>query len=92
MAFLAWTRPKGEPRSGSRCGASAAAAIGTSIDAMSVGVPLAFLEVNILASALAIGAATMVTSSAGLVPCRFIGARLGRIAETRGARSAPSDR
>jgi manganese efflux pump family protein len=58
-----------------------ATAIGTSLDAMAVGVSLAFLEVNIVVIALAIGLATFVMSSGGMLVGRLVGARLGRAAE-----------
>lgn len=61
-----------------------ATAIGTSIDAMAVGVSLAFLEADILVIALAIGFATMVMSSTGLLAGRLLGRRFGRIAELLG--------
>ncbi|WP_226575086.1 manganese efflux pump MntP [Acuticoccus sediminis] len=58
-----------------------ATAIGTSLDAMAVGVSLAFLEVNIVTIAAAIGLATFLMSSGGILLGRLIGARLGRTAE-----------
>ncbi|WP_283194402.1 manganese efflux pump [Rhizobium sp. AN80A] len=58
-----------------------ATAIGTSLDAMAVGVSLAFMQVNILVVAIAIGAATFLLSSSGMLVGRLIGARFGRIAE-----------
>ncbi len=58
-----------------------ATAIGTSLDAMAVGVSLAFLQVNILVIATAIGAATFLMSSGGMLVGRLIGERFGRIAE-----------
>lgn len=58
-----------------------ATAIGTSIDAMAVGVSLAFLEVNILVIALAIGVATMTLGTLGTVVGGFVGQRFGKIAE-----------
>ncbi|WP_312526965.1 manganese efflux pump MntP family protein [Paracoccus sp. (in: a-proteobacteria)] len=61
-----------------------ATAIGTSIDAMVVGVSLAFLDVNILLIALAIGLATMTMSTTGVLAGRFLGNRLGRIVEVFG--------
>lgn len=61
-----------------------ATALGTSIDAMVVGVSLAFLDVNILVVAAAIGCATLVTSTSGVLLGRFIGQRYGRIAEGTG--------
>lgn len=83
MALQAWTRVEDEPRAPS-LGATVVTAIGTSIDAMAVGVSLAFLQVNILVIALAIGATTMMMSSTGLIVGRYIGARFGRIAEALG--------
>lgn len=83
MALQAWTREEEEPRSGSLW-ATVVTAIGTSIDAMAVGVSLAFLQVNIVVIALAIGMTTMIMSSTGLIIGRYIGARFGRIAETIG--------
>ncbi|MDI5424924.1 manganese efflux pump, partial [Salmonella enterica subsp. enterica serovar Kentucky] len=42
-------------------------AIATSLDAMAVGVGLAFLQVNIIATALAIGCATLIMSTLGMM-------------------------
>lgn len=61
-----------------------ATAVGTSIDAMAVGVSLAFLDVNIVVIALAIGAATTLMSTGGVLAGRFLGARFGRYAEILG--------
>lgn len=61
-----------------------ATAIGTSIDAMAVGVSLAFLEVNIVIVAAAIGLATFLMSTGGMLMGRFVGARFGRWAEISG--------
>lgn len=58
-----------------------ATAVGTSLDAMAVGVSLAFLQVNIIVIAAAIGAATFLMSSGGMLVGRLIGERFGRIAE-----------
>jgi len=59
-------------------------AIATSLDAMAVGVGLAFLQVNIIETALAIGCATMIMSTAGMMLGRFIGPLLGKRAEILG--------
>ncbi|MEP3687489.1 MAG: manganese efflux pump MntP family protein [Sulfitobacter dubius] len=83
MALQAWSRADDEPRSTS-LGATVITAIGTSIDAMAVGVSLAFLQVNIFVIAIAIGVTTMLVSSAGLILGRYVGSRFGRIAETLG--------
>jgi putative Mn2+ efflux pump MntP len=61
-----------------------ATAIGTSIDAMAVGVSLAFLEVNIVIVAAAIGLATFLMSTGGMLMGRLVGARFGRWAEISG--------
>ena len=83
MALQAWSRADDEPRSNS-LGATVITAIGTSIDAMAVGVSLAFLQVNILIIAFAIGFTSMLMSSVGLIIGRYVGGRFGRIAETCG--------
>ncbi|WP_342324966.1 manganese efflux pump MntP [Kosakonia sp. BYX6] len=59
-------------------------AIATSLDAMAVGVGLAFLQVNIVATALAIGCATLIMSTLGMMVGRFIGPMLGKRAEILG--------
>lgn len=53
-------------------------------DAMAVGVGLAFLQVNIIATALAIGCATLMMSTLGIMVGRFIGPLLGKRAEILG--------
>ncbi|MTD39477.1 manganese efflux pump MntP [Erwinia sp. CPCC 100877] len=59
-------------------------AIATSLDAMAVGVGLAFLKVNIIHTALAIGCTTMMMSTLGMMMGRFIGPLLGKRAEILG--------
>ncbi|NDL63776.1 manganese efflux pump MntP [Acerihabitans arboris] len=59
-------------------------AIATSLDAMAVGVGLAFLQVNILTTALAIGTATLVMASSGVLLGRFLGPVMGKWAEILG--------
>ena len=59
-------------------------AFATSLDAMAVGVGLAFLQVNIIATALAIGCATFTMSTLGIMVGRFIGPLLGKRAEILG--------
>jgi manganese efflux pump family protein len=59
-------------------------AIGTSIDAMIVGVSLAFLEVNVIVVAAAIGCATFVMSTIGILVGHKVGVGLGRRAEAVG--------
>ncbi len=48
-------------------------AFATSLDAMAVGVGLAFLQVSIVTTALAIGCATFIMSTLGMMVGRFIG-------------------
>lgn len=59
-------------------------AIGTSIDAMAVGVSLAFIEVNILVAAAAIGSATTVMVFIGTMAGHYLGAKVGKMAEALG--------
>lgn len=84
MIYQAWTRDDGDGAVSSSHWPTILTAVGTSLDAMVVGVSLAFLDVNILIIAIAIGFATMVMSSSGMLAGRFLGKRFGRIAETAG--------
>ncbi|MEA9389506.1 manganese efflux pump MntP [Acerihabitans sp. TG2] len=59
-------------------------AIATSLDAMAIGVGLAFLEVNIVHTAMIIGMATMLMATLGMLLGRFIGPLLGKKAEIIG--------
>ena len=59
-------------------------AFATSLDAMAVGVGLAFLQVSIVTTALAIGCATFLMSTLGIMVGRFIGPLLGERAEILG--------
>jgi putative Mn2+ efflux pump MntP len=58
--------------------------IGTSLDAMAVGVTLALVGVDIVVPAVAIGAATCVMATLGVLAGRALGARFGKIAEAAG--------
>ncbi len=51
---------------------------------MAVGVGLAFLQVSIVTTALAIGCATFIMSTLGMMVGRFIGPLLGKRAEILG--------
>ncbi len=62
----------------------AATGFATSIDAMAVGVGLAFIDNNILVTAIAIGCATLLMVSIGVMVGRFIGAIAGKRAEIFG--------
>ncbi len=56
-------------------------AIGTSLDALAVGVSFAFLNVNILVAAGAIGISTFVMTTMGVMIGRIVGTKLGSQAE-----------
>ncbi len=62
----------------------AATAVGTSIDALAVGVTLALVGANIVVNALAIGAATFTMTTIGVMTGRFLGDKFGRYAEGAG--------
>ena len=85
MIWDSMRRPKGEekPRRHS-FGVLVVTAIGTSIDAMAVGVTLALLDADIIANALAIGIATFAMTTMGILFGRFLGDKFGRFAEAAG--------
>lgn len=62
----------------------AATGFATSIDAMAVGVGLAFLDVNICVVALVIGLTTLVMVTLGVMVGRFLGSIAGKRAEIFG--------
>lgn len=64
--------------------ALAVTAVGTSIDALAVGVTLALVDAPILVTALAIGAATFTMTTIGLMAGHRLGARFGKHAELFG--------
>ena len=64
--------------------AIALAGLATSIDAMAVGVGLAFLEVNILVVSLVIGLCTFTLVTLGVMAGRALGVLIGRRAEIVG--------
>lgn len=59
-------------------------ALGTSIDAMTIGVSLAFLTVNIWLASLLIGLATTIMATTGILLGRILGEKIGRTAEIFG--------
>ena len=59
-------------------------AVATSIDSMVVGVGLAFLDVGIVVTALAIGCATTIMAALGLKLGRILGTKIGKRAEMLG--------
>ena len=62
----------------------AATGFATSIDAMAIGVTLAFVDNNILVTAAAIGMATLVMVTLGVMVGRMLGAIAGKRAEVLG--------
>lgn len=84
MILQATRRPPQAHSTAGTLWATVLTALGTSLDAMAIGVSLAFLEVNIIVIALAIGLATMVMSSTGVLAGRYLGQRFGRMAEIAG--------
>jgi manganese efflux pump family protein len=62
----------------------AVTALGTSIDAMAVGVTLAFLQAEIVVVAVAIGFTTFLMTTTGVMIGRMVGEKLGRRAELIG--------
>jgi putative Mn2+ efflux pump MntP len=62
----------------------AVTAVGTSIDALAVGVTLALIGANIVINALAIGAATFTMTTVGVMAGRALGSRFGKYAEGAG--------
>lgn len=59
-------------------------AFGTSIDALAVGVTLAFLDANIWINAAAIGAATFLMATLGIKAGHYLGTKVGKYAERLG--------
>lgn len=67
-----------------RLGTLILTAIGTSIDAMAIGASLAVLDANIWVSAVAIGLATFLMATIGIMTGHYIGNKGGKIAEAVG--------
>ena len=84
MLLEAFRRDEAEEPAGRSFWMLLATAVGTSLDAMAVGVSLAFLEVNIWVIAAAIGFATFCLATGGMLAGRLLGRRFGRYAEMLG--------
>jgi len=84
MAWGAWRGREVDCASGIALGALLAAGLATSIDAFAVGIPLALMGAQILASALVIGLVTFLMSAGGVLVGGAVGPRLGRWAEAIG--------
>lgn len=83
---MAWapTRKKPPPVGRHSFWLLAATGFATSIDAMAVGVSLAFIDNNIVVTALAIGLATMLMVTLGVMIGRLVGNVAGKRAEVLG--------
>jgi putative Mn2+ efflux pump MntP len=75
------SRAEDEPNKAGGIVGLVATAVGTSLDAMAVGVSLALLDVDIVEAALVIGATTTVMTTFGMFCGKLIGERIGRGAE-----------
>lgn len=85
MAWGGLTRPTGAARPrGHSLHILLLTAIGTSMDAMAIGMTLALVDASILAMALATGLATCLMAATGLMIGRMAGERFGRAAEVLG--------
>src|SRR5262249_22946152 len=84
MIYESLQPPGGARPSRHSLGVLSATAIGNSIDALAVGVVLAFLDADIAVAALAIGLATFFMTSSGMMIARWVGPRLGSWAEMVG--------
>src|SRR5258708_40378768 len=85
MRWESARRPKGEQKPTQHSlTVLISTAIGTSIDAMAIGVTLALINANIVVAALAIGGTTFALATLGIMIGRLMGAKLGRIAEAAG--------
>jgi putative Mn2+ efflux pump MntP len=84
MLLEAVRRKEDEVPSGRSLSMLIVTAVGTSVDAMAVGVSLAFLQVNIWIIAAAIGFATFCMATGGMLAGRLLGRRFGRVAEAMG--------
>jgi putative Mn2+ efflux pump MntP len=85
MIWEALRRPEGAPKM-TRNGfwPLLVTAVGTSMDALVIGVTLAFLNADIVVVALAIGCASFVMTTIGVMIGQVVGAKLGRFAEALG--------
>lgn len=84
MVYEGLQKAQAEPRQSHRLHILILTAIGTSIDAMAVGVTLAFLDANIWVISLMIGMATFFMATVGVMTGHYIGAKAGKVAEILG--------
>jgi putative Mn2+ efflux pump MntP len=84
MVLEATRRDEAAPAAGRSLLVLVVTAVGTSVDAMAVGVSLAFLDAEIWVIAAAIGFATFCMATGGMLAGRLLGRRFGRLAEALG--------
>jgi putative Mn2+ efflux pump MntP len=84
MVLEATRRDEAAPAAGRSLMVLVVTAVGTSVDAMAVGVSLAFLDAEIWVIAAAIGFATFCMATGGMLAARLLGHRFGRLAEALG--------
>lgn len=85
MIWEALRRPEGTPKmTRNSFWPLLVTAVGTSMDALVIGVTLAFLNADIVVVALAIGCASFVMTTIGVMIGQIVGAKLGRFAEALG--------
>lgn len=73
-----------KPKESHRLSVLILTAIGTSIDALAVGVTLAFINANIWITSAMIGTATFMMATIGIMTGHYIGQKAGKIAEVLG--------
>lgn len=84
MIFEGLQKEEKEPRESHKAHILILTAIGTSIDAMAVGVTLALMDTNILVISAMIGFATFTMATIGIMAGHYIGTKAGKIAEILG--------
>lgn len=85
MMWEAMQRPEGTPKmTRNSFWPLLVTALGTSMDALVIGVTLALLNADIVVIALAIGCASFVMTTIGVMIGQIVGAKLGRFAEALG--------
>lgn len=84
MLYEGLSRAEEERREAHSLGVLILTAIGTSIDAMAVGVTLALIDIDIWMMAAMIGAATFVMATIGIMTGHYLGTRVGKMAEIFG--------
>ena len=81
MIYESFKNESQEPKESHKLIVLILTAIGTSIDAMAVGVTLALLDINIIVMAVMIGFATFIMATIGIMTGHYIGTKAGKIAE-----------